>query len=83
MSCTDEDDSLEEALYSGLRALEESAALSRRMARRAVERTNAAAARSLEEKANAPDKNAETLRQALLGGAPRAERTLRRAKHPR
>ena len=62
----DEDETVEEALYSALRVLEESAALSRRLAQRAHDRSHATLAKSLERKARAADRNADALRKVLF-----------------
>ena len=66
---TDEDETLDQALYSALRALEESAALSRRLAQRARERVHVNSAKSLERKALAAERNADVLRNVIFGEA--------------
>lgn len=65
----DEDDTLEQALYSALRALEENAALARRLALRARERAHVNSAKSLERKALAAEKNADVLRKVIFAEA--------------
>jgi len=62
----DEDETVEEAVYSALRVLEESAALSRRLAQRAHDRSHVTLARSLERKARSADRNADALRKVLF-----------------
>ncbi|WNG26796.1 chemotaxis protein CheB [Cystobacter fuscus] len=54
------------ALWAALRALEESAALSRRMAARARERTHDHSARRYEERARATEEQAELVRQMVM-----------------
>jgi len=63
----DGDDTIEHALYTALRALEESAALSRRLAGRAHDRAHAISAKSLERKAETAERNADMLRKVLRG----------------
>ena len=65
----DQEASLEDALYSAVRALEENAAVSRRLAERARLRHNEAAARSFTERAERADASAATIAQ--LYGEPR------------
>lgn len=64
----EQSEALENALWSGLRALEEKVALARRMALRAHERKNYRAAESFQQKAALASKHAEIMRQILLHG---------------
>jgi len=64
----EQSESLEDALWSALRALEEKVALTRKMAKRARERNNQVAARSFEDKANVASQHAEIVRDILLNG---------------
>ena len=57
---------LDGALWAALRALEESASLSRRMARRAHERNHTHSARRYEERARATQEQAELVRRLVL-----------------
>ncbi|CAM3633671.1 chemotaxis protein CheB [Corallococcus sp. ZKHCc1 1396] len=59
---------LDAALWAALRALEESASLSRRMAVRARERNHAHSAERFDERARSAEFNVELLRRAVLGG---------------
>ena len=59
---------LDAALWAALRALEESANLSRRMAARARERNHTHSAERFNERALAAEANVELLRRAVLGG---------------
>ncbi|WNG34943.1 chemotaxis protein CheB [Archangium violaceum] len=61
---------LDGALWAALRALEESASLSRRMAARARERNHTHSAERFEERALAAERQVELLRGALLSGLP-------------
>ena len=62
-------DAVEEALWSALRALEEKAALSDRMAHRAHERNQSISAKRFETHKQDVQQHAATLRQLLLKGA--------------
>ena len=64
----DEDDIVEGALFSALRALEEGALLARRMAQRAESTASGHSARSWEKEARDADRNAEILRGLLYSG---------------
>ena len=57
---------LDGALWAALRALEESASLARRMARRAQERNHLHSARRYEERAHSTEQQAELVRQLVL-----------------
>jgi len=79
----DGNETLEEALYSALRALEESAELSRRLAHRARDRANVNWAQSMERKAQSTERKADVLRKVLYAesesdggniGTPKRER---------
>ncbi|HXG19799.1 MAG TPA: hypothetical protein VNN62_12110 [Methylomirabilota bacterium] len=59
-------DGLESALWAALRALEESAALSRRLTARARERNLQVAAANFEERARTAEHHADLIRQVLL-----------------
>ena len=61
-------DSLEEALWVALRALEESAALAERLRERASDRGHTLAARRFAEQVEDAHQRAEIIRQALAGG---------------
>jgi two-component system chemotaxis response regulator CheB len=61
-------EALEDALWSGLRALEEKVALARRMAARAHERKNYRSAESFQKKAAIASQHAEIMRNILLNG---------------
>ena len=65
----DEDDTVEGALFSALRALEESALLARRLAQRAQGVANVHSARSWDQKARDAERNADILRGLLYSGA--------------
>ena len=56
------------ALFSALRAIEESALLARRMAQRAERTASGHSARSWEKKARDADRNADILRSLLYSG---------------
>ena len=62
----DHNDSLERALWAALRALEENASLTRRLAQRAVERGLTAARERFEERAQEAEANAAQIRRAIL-----------------
>lgn len=66
----EQDAELEGALWAALRALEEQAALSRRMAVRARELNQARSARRFKERAVASEAQARTVREALKLGPP-------------
>ncbi len=70
---TDEDDTVEGALFSALRTLDESALLARRLAQRADSIASATSAQSWEQKARDAERNAEILR-GLLYSAVGAEK---------
>ena len=57
--------SVERALWAATRSLEESAALSRRLAKRARERTQGSVARLFEERAQSKEEHANVLREVL------------------
>jgi len=61
-------ESVEEALFIALRALEEKAALTHRMARRAQKRNQNLSATRYQEQAHLAKQNAELIRQVLLDG---------------
>ncbi len=63
-------DSLERALWAALRALEENAALTRRLAGRAVERGLDAARSRFEQRAEEAETHAEAIRSAILALRP-------------
>jgi two-component system chemotaxis response regulator CheB len=62
-----ESDRVEEALWAGLRALEESAVLARRLAKRARERMSARSAQGFDERAADAEARARVLRRLLQG----------------
>ncbi|HEX8889313.1 MAG TPA: chemotaxis protein CheB [Pyrinomonadaceae bacterium] len=64
----EQSEALEDALWSGLRALEEKVVLAKRMAARAHERKNYRAAESFQKKADLASKHAEIVRNILLNG---------------
>ena len=64
----EQSEALEDALWSGLRALEEKVALAKRMATRAHERKNYRAAESFQNKAAIASQHAEIVRRILLNG---------------
>jgi two-component system, chemotaxis family, protein-glutamate methylesterase/glutaminase len=64
----EQSEALEDALWSGLRALEEKAVFAKRMAARAHERKNYRAAESFQKKAALASKHAEIVRNILLNG---------------
>lgn len=64
----EQSEALEDALWSGLRALEEKVALAKRMAARAQERKNYRAAESFQKKAALASEHAEIMRNILLNG---------------
>jgi len=63
-----QEDSLERALWAATRSLEESAALSRKLARRAHDRKQSKAARQFEERADMNESHANVLRDVLRQG---------------
>jgi two-component system chemotaxis response regulator CheB len=67
---------MEEALWAALRALEENAALARRMAVRARERGHAHTAQRFDERAQSTEAQVLLLRDALLSGAPQEHERL-------
>ena len=64
----EQSDQVEVAIWAGLRALEENAALISRMAKRMREKGNERAATRFDERAGDAIRRAETLRQMILGG---------------
>ena len=64
----EQSEALENALWSGLRALEEKVALAKRMSARARERKNYRAAESFQQKAALASRHAEIMRNILLNG---------------
>jgi len=67
---------LDEALWAALRALEENAALARRMAARARERGHDHSAQRFDERARATEAQVLLLRGVVLSGVPRAREPL-------
>jgi two-component system chemotaxis response regulator CheB len=67
----DQQPSVEEAMWSALRTLQEGIALRRRMAERAVERGAAAQSRTYLQEAQEYERQADAIRELLLGRAPR------------
>jgi two-component system chemotaxis response regulator CheB len=65
-----QNDDLEGALWTALRALQESAALSRRLARRAASQGRSRAAAAHEDEAREREQQAELIRAALSGEKP-------------
>ena len=63
-----QDDALDAAFWAALRSLEESASLSRRMAKRARERGNLAASARYEQRVLEADRHAAVLRSLLQHG---------------
>jgi hypothetical protein len=62
---TSQADSVERALWAATRSLEESAALSRKLAKRARDRNQSAAAPPFEERARSKEEHANVLREVL------------------
>lgn len=67
---------VEEALWAAMRALEESAALSRRMAAQARERNHAHTAQRFDERAKATEAQVLVLREVVLSGLPQEQQRL-------
>jgi two-component system, chemotaxis family, protein-glutamate methylesterase/glutaminase len=64
----EQDEALEEAFWVAFRALEESAALSRRMAEQATKKGRHHSAQQFEERAKSAEQRAELIRSVLLNG---------------
>ena len=69
----DQSEALDDALWSALRALKESAALARRMAQRARDRNQKVSAERYENQVQEAEQRAEVIRQVLLNGTTKGD----------